>query len=214
MRHETRLINDNKDKLIITDEYDRNVTNIFNNTELRRIIEGLRRTKMSNPKIVKECNNMGFPITLSKLESYLSNRMKLLSPLDAVEIRQSVFEDTATLYTSIDKCVTLLEEKIESWKEGDKDKELLVGIAQLREYQKMALEKLGELKGAIGKVENQYNQTNIIVAQHQTDYLKELVKEGKIEIKDETLRDLIYGRKLDSESKTDIVEESCLAESE
>ena len=136
--------------------------------EVRKIVFDGLRNGLKEEEILANVKEKGYFLNAYELKSFIQGRMKMLNWEEASILKNSIFHDTETLYESINKTVQLISDKIETWNTEGMDKELLVGISQLREYQKMALEKLGEIKNNVNKVENQYNQTNVIIAAHQT----------------------------------------------
>lgn len=182
-------------KVILTNGNSGETITVWNNPDLRELVLSEYKKGTSEREIAEIANKSGFLITTNSLNKFLNKRVDVLSKREITEVKDSIFYDIEKLDVSIDNIVKLLEEKIASWKDNEKkNKELLLGISQLREYQVLALKKLGIIKDAIQKVDRQFNQTNIIVAQHQTDYLKELVMDGKIKIVDSTLLDLVFGK--------------------
>lgn len=190
----------------ISDNSSSTQNSIWNNKELRRIVLSEHENGTTAGEISKLICSKGYNLTATNVLHFLNKRANCLSNREVREVKNSIFYDIEKLDDSIGKIIDILETKIEDWKDNEKkNKELLLGISQLREYQILALKKLGIIKDSIQKVDRQFNQTNIIVAQHQTDYLKELVMDGKIKIVDSTLLDLVFGKAVNhSESITDM----------
>lgn len=154
------------------------------------ILAELRKGR-TNREIAESVKKNGYELREAELSKFLNSRFNLLTNSEVTEFKDSMFHDVKVLYESIEKTTASLTEKIEQWKREGMDREYLMGVSQLREYHLMAMKRLGEIKDAITKVERQYNQTNIIVAKHQTEYLKELAHEKKITINDQILLDLV-----------------------
>ena len=97
-------------------------------------------------KISQICKERGFNISSFGVGEYKRGRLAVLTPAELMEVKDTIFHDVNLLYASIVKTYELLEGKIAKWEKDGKDRELLVAVSQLREYQKMALQRLGELK--------------------------------------------------------------------
>lgn len=166
---------------------------IFNNKDVRNVVCKMYKDGRTYDYIAKFLRKRGYTkISEASIKQFFSNYFMLMSKNEINTISTSIFQNSVKLYENMDSIITRLNNKIDTL-DGDEEKlrDFLNAVNILKDYHVIAMKHLGELKDNVQRVDKQYIQNNVIVASNQIDYLRELVKDGKIEIKDKILLNMV-----------------------